>query len=358
MEIKVVDHAYVKEYIGFCKEVYKNNNEYRDILSTSMKGILMGRAEICNGTVLRPIMVMDRGSIVAVCTFAIVDRMKDTLQLAYFEALAHQEPAIKMMMAYGKNLAKEHGIKKILVGLNLHVNYGLGLLVDGFHEPYSFGSAYNPPYYIDYFKEYAHEEINLASYLTKMKEFDFGMSPRLIQRVKEKYRVRAADFKNIEKDAAIYTHLNNKAFINHKFYYERRIQEDLELLNEFKILLKEENLLFIEYKGTPIGFMLWYPDFNELMKPGEQLGVKTVIKNKLFSHKIKKFKIVEIGILPGFQRNGAVVALFHGCWEIVKDRYELCESGWILEENYASTGLGLRWGDQVHKHYKAFVINL
>ncbi len=359
MEVKVVDDkTSINKYVKFCKDIYKDNIYYRDIMSPTLKSILLGKAEICKSSIIKPILISDSGEIVMVCTFAIVDRMKDTLQIAYFEALENQEEALEIMMTYGRKMAEEHGIKKILIGLNFHVNYGLGLLANNFQEVQTFGGAYNPPYYIEYFKKYAHEEINLVSYIGNVKDFDFGVKERLMKKVTAKYTVRKADFNQIKREAELYTNINNEAFKQHKFYYERRLEEDLELFNDFKLLLKEENLLFVEDEGNPIGFMLWYPDFNELIKPNETMGSKTIIWNKLFSHKIQRFKIVELGVVPAYQKTGAVLALFNHCWQIVKDKYQYCESGWILEENYASKGFGLRWGDKEYKEYKVFLIHL
>jgi len=358
VEIKVVDKSLIKDYLAFCKEVYNHNPYYRDTMSRALEDILKGKSLICKSSRISPILVVDSDKVVAACTFAIVDRMPDTLQLTFFEALENQAKAVAKIMDYGKVLAKEQGISKILIGLNFHVNYGLGLLADHYETVPSFGTAYNPPYYIDYFKAYADEEVNLVSYLGKMDKFDLGMDQRLLDRLTAKYTVRKADFKNIKKEVEIYTKLNNHAFSQHRFYYERRLEEDLELFKEFRLLLKEENLLILEYQGKPIGFMLWYPDFNELIKPGEAIGLKTVIKNKFLAHKIKKYKIVELGVLPEFQKKGAVMALFQKCRQLVENRYELCESGWILEGNLASKGFGLRWTDEEYKHYKVFLVHL
>lgn len=358
MEIKAVDKSSINDYLALCKEVYKNNIYYRDSMTTVLKGILKGSSLICESSEIKPILVVDHGKVVAACTFAIVDRMKDTLQVTFFEALEDQEKAVEMLMDYGEKLARKHGITKILIGLNFHVNYGLGLLADHYESVQGFGSSYNPPYYIEYFKKYASEEINLVNYLGNMDKFDFSLDKRLQSRLMAKFTVRKANFKDIEKEVAIYTRLNNQAFSHHKFYYERRLEEDLELFKEFKLLLKEENLLFLEYEGKPIGFLLWYPDFNELIKAGETIGLKTVIKNKLFSHKIKRYKIVELGVLPEYQKKGAVMALFYKVRELVKDRYEFCESGWILEGNVASRGFGLRWVGEEYKHFKVFEVNL
>ncbi|MFZ5969893.1 MAG: hypothetical protein ACOYVK_22255 [Bacillota bacterium] len=358
MEIKIVDRSTQDRYIKFCKEIYKDNPYYRDNMSEVLKGILSGKAQICKSSKITPVMVMKDGNVLAVCIFAVVDRMKDTLQITFFEALEQQEEAVDRLMDFGRKLAKEQGIKKMLVGLNFHVNYGLGLLADSYDTAQSFGSSYNPPYYIDYFKKYADEEVNLVSYITKMDGFQLPGDSRIMDRIHGKYTVRKAEFKHLKREAEIYTYLNNHAFRNHDFYYERRVEEDLELFNEFKLLLKEENLLFLEHEGKPAGFMLWYPDYNELIGVGESVGIKTVIKNKLFANKIKKFKIVELGVLPELQKNGAVLALFQQCYQIVKDRYQLCESGWILEDNRASKGFGIRWADSEYKHFKVFRINV
>ncbi|MDW7674379.1 MAG: hypothetical protein SCK28_07590 [Bacillota bacterium] len=358
MEIKVVDKTSIESYLALCKEVYKNNSYYRDNMSTVLKNILTGKLQICTSSLIKPILVVDSERIVAACTFAVVDRMKDTLQIAFFEALENQEKAVAKIMDYGRSLAEEHGINKILIGLNFHVNYGLGLLADQYETLQSFGTAYNPPYYIDYFKGYANEEVNLVNYVGKIDKFDLCLDDRLINKLMTKYSVRKANFRNIKKEVEIYTYLNNRAFSQHKFYYERRLEEDLQLFNEFKLLLREENLLILEHEGNPIGFMLWYPDFNELLKPGEAIGLKTIIKSKFLAHKIKKFKIVEIGVLPEFQKKGAVLALFHKCRAIIQDRYEICESGWIMETNLDSRGFGFRWADIEYKHFKVFLVDL
>ncbi|OEF98365.1 hypothetical protein [Desulfuribacillus alkaliarsenatis] len=358
MEIKVVDKKMIGQYLNLYKEVYKDNSYYRDNTSSVLKGILSGAATICKSSRITPIVIVDSGKVVAACTFAVVDRMADTLQLTFFEALPNHQVAIDKMIDYGRKLAQEYGISKILVGLDFHVNYGLGLLANCYDKLQSFGSSYNPPYYIEYFQKHANEETRLVNYIGKMDVFDSDKNVKLRERIHNLYKVRKADFKNLKKDVAIYTSLNNQAFRNHKFYYERRLEEDLELFKDFKWLLKEENLLILEHQGIPIGFMLWYPDFNELINPGESVGVKTVLKNILFSETIQKFKLVEIGVLPAYQKKGAVLALFDECRKLVGNRFRLCESGWVLEENIDSRGFGFRWGDQEYKQFKVFTINV
>ena len=119
--------------------------------------------------------------------------------------------------------------------------------------------------------------------------------------------------------------------------------------------MKEENLLFVEKAGVPAGFMLWYPDFNEIIDKCETVGIKTVIKNKLFSHKIKTFKIVEIGVIPEERNRGAILALFDYCFKCTKGKYDTMESSWILTNNMKSKSFGIKWADEESKHYKAYI---
>jgi GNAT superfamily N-acetyltransferase len=359
MEIKIVDNKdLIKGFIGFNRKVYTGNKYYRSTMEVVLKDILTGKAEICKSSNLTPAIVIEKGEICAACIYAIVDRMQDTLQITYFEALENKEEAVEHIINYGRSLAKKNNIKKMTAGFNLHVNYILGFLANKYEEVQSFGNAYNPPYYIDYFSKYASREISFNNYITNMDSFELPVEKKIMDRMLSRYNVRPADFKNLEKDAALYTEINNHIFSSHEFYYERRLSEDLELLKDFKLFIKEENLLFLEHNGKAVGFMLWYPDFNELIKPGQALGVKTFIKNKLFGYRIKKFKLVEMGVLPEYRGRGAILALFHKLREITRGRYEECETGWIMENNLPSKGFGIRWADKEYKQYKVFLIHV
>lgn len=346
----------VQRYLHFCRQVYQDNEHYRDAMSQVLRSILMGKAAICKSSWFQPLMVTEQGKVKAVCTLAVVDRLDQMLQITYFEALPHQQRAVDLILEEAQRVAEERRIPQISVGLNFHVNYGLGILTSHFHQAQSFGSAYHPPDYADYFRPQANEIINLTSYITRMEQFSLPVTNRLMQRIRQQYSVRAADFHNIQSETRLYTQLNNIIFSDHPFYYERQLQEDLELFKSFRLFLKPENLLFLEYQHQPVGFMLWYPDFNELIPPGGSLGVTTLFKNIFQGSKIRKFKIVELGVLPQHQKTGAVLSLFEACYKFTKGQYDWCEAGWILEDNLASTGFGKRWADEPYKNYQVYLL--
>lgn len=358
MELVILKSGETEAYIAFIKELNRIDPLRRDIMSPTLKTILKGRAALSKTAFLEPVLVSDNGQTVAACVFAQVDRMPEVLQLACFEALEGQEEAVSLLVARGRTLARERGAEKLLIGLNFHVNYGLGILADHFDEVPTFGSAYHPAYIKDYFESLATETVSMLTYEADLDAFEVPVSERLQRRISRDYRVEPADFRDLERTARIYTEINNAAFGKHRFYYKRRIDEDLELFREFKAFLKPENLLFLYFGEEPVGFMLWYPDFNQLMRPGETIGLKTWLRWKLWPGRIDTMKIVELGVIPEHQSRGGVVRLFEACREMVRGRYKRCEAGWILSENAASRGFGERWADREGHHYKVFLIEV
>lgn len=358
MKIHQCSNAEVKKYISFCKEIYRNDENYRDSLTDILEMILYKKGEFCKNAQITPWLITQSDRILAVCTFIIACRLRDTLQIAFFEARRDCQEAVDLIIDTASEKCRKEGLIKITVGLNGHVNYGLGLLASDFDKAVCFGSSYNPPYYTGYFTKYSPKEYHLTSYLTDMERYSLEAEQKILDRICRNFTFRIADFRNLRQEVEIYTDLNNRCFKGHPFYFERAASEDYELLNQFKPFINGENLIIAERKGSPVGFMLWYPDFNQLIPAGGRIGIGTYIKNKLVGWKIDKFKIVEIGIVPEYQNSGVVLGLFNKCMEMTRHRYKWCEAGWILDTNIRSKGFGIRWADREYKSYKAYELEI
>ena len=358
MKIVECNSKNYKLYMKFVKSIYNKNSFYKDTNSSLLKALLLKQSEFCKYAYVYPIMIYDKEEIVAVSTFIHAENYKETLQIAYFEALPDCEAAVNLVISFGKELCKERNISKLTIGLNGHVNYGLGVLQDYYDSPLSFGNNYNPSYYVDYFDKHKTIDYKLTSYRGSMKELNLENQQKAIGRVCSGFTFRNMNYKTFKADMKIYTDLNNVCFENHPFYFKRSYEEDYELFKDLKLFMREENLIFVEKDGEPIGFMLWYPDYNTLIPAGKAIGVTTFIKNKLFSDKIKKFKIVEIGVLPQFHNTGAILGLFNECYKRTKQKYDYYETSWILDTNYKSKNFGVKWAKEEYKHYKVYEIEL
>jgi hypothetical protein len=345
----------VSRYVRFCRDVYSDDVNYRDSMGSLCFDILSGRSVFSKAAWILPVMVLDaQDQILAVATFIQAKAMSDVLQMSFFEAVQTGEHAADLIVTEAAKMAIKRHARRIVVGINGHINYGLGFLADHYHERTGFGSAYNPRWYVHYFEKRAVRTSTLVSYLGDPGTQPTEREQRLIRRLERTFTFRMADLRHLEREIVTYTQLNNDCFATHPLYYERRVEEDYELFRAFRRLLREENLLFAEKNGKAVAFMLWYPDFNELVPPGGTLGVRTWIQYKLLRRPITRFKIVEIGVHPDYQRSGVIIGLFDQCLKQTRGRFAQCESGWIFSDNMDSRALCERWAAKPYKHYKVF----
>lgn len=355
MELLNINKSNKNQFIKFYEERYLNNPLKRDSMSSLLKGLLNGTSVMCESVFLEPVMVVENGKILMIAVLAHAYRMPYILQISFFEAIEENEEAFSMILRRANSLAKEKGAKKISGTLNIHVNYGLGFLASNYDSKQGFGSPHNPEFYNTLFEDQGFETIDMVSFKKNMNDMDPLFSESIYKKLSKRYTIRNVNFKALDNESKIYTELNNEAFSNHPFYYKRDYNEDLELFKDFKFLLSPENLLFIERDKKPVGFMLWYPDFHNLMKPNESVGLKTVIRSKLFPNRMRTFKIVEIGVIPSEQNKGAIMMLFDHCYKLARNKYDSFESGWVLADNRKSFALGDKLADGIHKKYKAFI---
>lgn len=345
-----------KKYVKFVKEHYKEDPFYVDFTTPILKEIFGEKSPFARNLWYEAFLILDSGSIVGVTTFLIHRHYSDVLQIAFLEYL-DIEGIPQMIIDHAKRIGKDKNSTDIVIGLNGHVNYGLGLSVEQSHRP-TFGSAYTKAYYSRHFEALGLEETPLVSFQYPWESKDFPLSNEKRKRFYDRYNFRVMEKQTFESDIAIYTALNNKCFGEHLFYFPRTVAEDQFLFRDLKYFMEKGSLIFAEDRGKPIGFLLWYPDWGEIMQRGETLSIITYIKKILFSKKVKGFKIVEWAVLPEYRRKGVPIALLAHCFEMVKDRhFTKCKTSWILEANKDSSGFGDKWANP-YERYAVYTLKL
>lgn len=341
-----------------CADIYRDDPFYRDNTTALLKLILNSESCFARGAEIWPITVINAKGVPLACALFIRSRCQpDTMQVGFLEVVHGSPNPLKLLIREACSKARQYKCTNVLIGSNGHINNGLGLLAGPFGHRPSFGSAYNPPHYIQMLIPLANRIETLVTYC-----HDIAMSPlstdtRLIDRVAGKFNVRQGNFRQLQSEIAIYTQLNNQSFAGHPYYFERTPAEDLELFQAFGPLLREENFLIAEHNGRPVGFLLWYPDFNELVPPGNAVGLATVLRYRLLGQRPTRFKVAELGVLTGFRNSGAILALVARCYRLVHGKYRIAESGWILENNRLSIALNTHWHGEPDKTYNVFHIN-
>lgn len=337
-----------KDFSTFKKvgsDVYKGNKQYRGTGSSIEKLLLKSSGAFSKHSTIKTFVIRDQNNLVA--RFALIhdQHLPDYIQVSFFEA--HE--GLGDIFSIIKNCAKIHfpKLNKIVVGLNGHLNYGAGILLNRFDEAPLFGLPYNLSYYADYFKD-----------LTPRKMVSYKFSMEVYSQWAESYKsfrkidglsVRYMNKNKIKRESAIYTKLNNQAFTQHPYWARRDEKEDLELFAPFRHLLDNENLIFAEVNGEPVGFFLWYADFNDLVSSQRDLNVFDVIKYRI-NPSIETFRFTEIGIIPKYQRSPVALALIDKGLAAMTE-YKYCEGGFIFEENKASIAFVKRIYKRCHGKY-------
>jgi hypothetical protein len=341
--------------------IYKENIYYRSTEHDILRLLISGPTAFHLHASVEPYVVRDHSCTVA--RFALIhdQKLPEYLQVSFFEAI-HHLPDLASLIIDKAREAYPH-IRRIVVGLNGHLNYGAGILLNAFEEPPVFGLPYNPDYYQEYFRDLTQR--NMVSFRFPAEPFfDYrrrmGESPEM-----KGITVRKMDKSKLMRETGIYTYLNNACFSGHPFWSDREVQEDYELFHPFRFLIREENLLFAERAGEPIGFFLWYPDFNQLVRGDHHLGLRHLLRYRL-ANPINTFRFTEIAVLPGFQNSHAVQAMIlHAVPHIERTGCTFGEGGFIFEENRKSMVMTRRFIERAmgrnlepHRRYALFEVSI
>ena len=313
-------------------QVYKDNKYFRGTESSVERLLLNSASAFTSHSSCKKFVVRDGNDLVA--RFALIHdrRLPGYVQVSFFEA---QKGLGDIFAVIKKEIATHFPqCSKVVVGLNGHLNYGAGILLNRFDEIPLFGLPYNPEYYADYFKNLSCRK--MVTFRFSMEAYYAWAQTYQVQRALKGLSVRFMDKRNIKQESALYTQLNNQSFTKHPYWANRESAEDLELFNPFRFLLDNENLIFAEVDGKPVGFYLWYPDFNQLVSSHRDLNVFDVLKFRL-KNPMDTFRFTEIGIVPEYQGSPVALALISKSLPTLLEKgYKFCEGGFIFEENRAS----------------------
>ena len=156
-----------KTFAGVASMVYKNNKYHRGTENSIEKMLVKDHSAFHDHAVVKPFVISNGNDVVA--RFALIHdkNLPDYIQVSFFEAIEGLSDIFFII----KLAIKEHfpTIQKIVIGLNGHLNYGAGFLLNRFDEVPLFGLPYSQPYYMDYFKE-LHQR-NMFSYRFPMEEY-------------------------------------------------------------------------------------------------------------------------------------------------------------------------------------------
>lgn len=337
MELILETDINYNEYINLIDEIYKDDEKFELNCKDIIINIFKNEGTFCENAKIISVGVYDKTKLIASSILVIPNYYSKAVLVCFFEALPNYQLAVNLIIRYARNLGLKNNCQRIIIGLNTHINAGAGILVEGFSTN-SYGNNYNPPYYGDYFKNFKATIHASTSYNGNIEDFSPKTIDKVIKKVCKQFTFREISKPNFKEDMALYTQFANKAFADHKFYYERKEEEDYELYEPMLSTLKSENILFAEKAGEIVGCLMWFPNY--------------------YKKSTRIYKIMEIGVLPGYRKSGVILGLFNECSKRTNGNFDYIESGWIFDDNFLSKAITNRWIKDVHKRYNVYELNI
>jgi len=216
-----------------------------------------------------------------------------------------------------------------------------GLLVDGFTLP-GMGMPYNFPYYRKLFETYGfktyYEQFTYHIDLTVAFPERFWKIADWVLK-KPNFKFVNPDLKKLDKFINDLIKIVNEAWPNFKSDFIPLRPEVIR--SEFKNLqsiIDEEFIWFIYHNDEPVGFFLFFPDINMILK---HLNGKLHLLNKLRffyyknSHSVKRVRAIAAGIVPKFQGMGLESAVFRKLRDVFtrKPWFTEIEISWVADFN-------------------------
>lgn len=350
--IEVKTNKDKKRYIDFIYKVYKNDKNFSDMNLIFVKNFLYKKDSYAKRANVLPIMIED-GEIKLVCMFINTKDDKE-LKLSFLEFLPNSKEYIKSVIEYGKSLMKKYGLSKMVVGINGQISYGLGILVHGHNDEFEFNANYNPDYYAKELDEIFEIKKRAFSYKYDATKTLNAFDQNMIKHIYDNYSFRYFNKKKFKEEMLTFGELCHQTLEDTPYYAEKKPYEMYELMKQMKLMMRDEDLIFVEKDGKEIGFVFTHPDYAELFDKPKinylKLGWRLLIKRP------KNVIYNVIGVLKEYQKEGVAVGLIDFSTKMRSKEFPTGVSSFILEENVASTNLCRKISTGINKEFRIYEI--
>jgi GNAT superfamily N-acetyltransferase len=281
----------------------------------------------------------------------------------FFECVNDQAVANALFQAAGE-WCRALGHDVLRGPASFSVNDECGLLVDGFETPPTLMMPHNPRYYITLIERAGFSKAkDLWVYQGGSMERYVPVPERLARateliRQRQGITLRPLNMKDFEGEVERIKELYNSAWEKNWGFVPMTEHEIDHLAEQFKPVVIPE-LVPMAYKdGKLIGFGIALPDLNVVFRSNRSGRLFPVIFRLLWALKMKKIRrarILLLGVMPAFQGKGIDAILYHWIWTKSGQRgIYWGEAGWILEDNPAMNAGLEKMTFRVYKTYRLY----
>ena len=142
----------LKTFFNITKVVYRGNPYYRATDEDITKLLIQGPTAFHSHASVHPFIITKSQKPVGRFALIYDQKLPDYVQVAFFEALPELADLDGIILNQARKIYPQ--CKRVVIGLNGHLNYSAGMLLNHFDKPAVFGLPYTPAYYQDYFKNF------------------------------------------------------------------------------------------------------------------------------------------------------------------------------------------------------------
>jgi len=281
----------------------------------------------------------------------------------FFESIDDQAVADALFTAAAA-WCRERGHDVLRGPASFSVNDECGLLVDGFDTPNTLMMPHNPRYYITLLERGGFSKTkDLLVYQGGSVEQYVPVPERLARgteliRRRQGITLRALNMKDFAADVERIKEIYNAAWEKNWGFVPLTEKEIDHLAVQFKPVVIPDIVPFAEKDGKVIGFGIVLPDLNQVLKHNRGGYLLPALPRLLWTLKtgrIRRARILLLGILPEYQGKGVDAMLYHWIWtHCGRLGITWGEAGWILEDNPAMNAGLEKMTFRVYKTYRLY----
>lgn len=356
--IEVTDKKTRKEFLRVPKILYKKDPNWTCPLDIEIENTFNPQKNACfnHGNALRWVLKDDLGKLIGRIA-AFYDKNKafhnpqPTGGIGFFECIDDQQAA-NLLFQTAREWLEANGMQAMDGPINFGENFvHWGLLVEGFTRQ-GYGMPYNLPYYKElfenygfrnYFEQYSFHDLFSKPYPERMKKF----AEHFFE--KPEYSFRHIEINNAELYLNQLTEMYHKVWSDFLVNHTPFTYEDFNaIFQDSKAILNEKTIWFAYHNDTPIGFMIAFPDINQVLKKlkNGRLHVFNILKLMYYRKRaITRARLLIAGVIPEYQRTGVVGPLYLSLTDSMKSlgMTEL-ELSWVGDYNLTVNRMYTQFG--------------
>jgi GNAT superfamily N-acetyltransferase len=281
----------------------------------------------------------------------------------FFESIEDQEVADTLFQSAAE-WCRARGHDVLRGPASFSVNDECGLLVDGFDTPPALMMPHNPRYYIRLIEHAGFAKAkDLWVYQGGSEDHYIPVPERLAKateliRQRQGITLRALNMKDFEGEVERIKELYNSAWEKNWGFVPMTEHEIDHLAEQFKPVVIPELVPMAEKDGKLIGFGIALPDLNVVFRQNRSGRLFPMILKLLWmlkTRKIRRARILLLGVVPAHQGKGIDAMLYHWIWTRSGERgIYWGEAGWILEDNPAMNAGLEKMTFRVYKTYRLY----